>query len=35
MGFQPKDLAELASLVSRAGGVQNLRAYLDVLETIR
>jgi hypothetical protein len=34
-GFHPQDFADLANLIHRAGGVQNLRAYLDVLEKIR
>jgi hypothetical protein len=34
-GLSPQDLASLADLSQRAGGAENLRAYLDVLTKVR
>jgi hypothetical protein len=34
-GLSPQDLADLGSMMERAGGGVNLRAYLDVLEKLK
>jgi hypothetical protein len=34
-GLAPRDLVELAALADRAGGVERLKEYLEVLKTLR